>query len=85
MSSIFGVLLCFFLNISVVPQIYKSWLTKQVDDLSLPAYWTALLGFVFALLYCWFTSAALWLWINYIVGLTLELIMLWLIYHYRKP
>lgn len=82
-TAVLGLLLCFLLNISVLPQILKTWRTKRVDDLSVGAYLLALLGFICALVYCAVAGSGGWLIANYTIGLLLDLTMLVLIIRYR--
>ncbi|NBQ68607.1 MAG: PQ-loop repeat-containing protein [Nitrosomonadaceae bacterium] len=84
MITFLGVLTFLLLNCSTVPQILKTIKTRQVEDISFTAYALATFGFAVALLYCYLTAAPVWLIVNYVVGLVLDIIMLVLLFKYRQ-
>jgi uncharacterized protein with PQ loop repeat len=85
MITFLGILTFLLLNCSTIPQIIKTIQTRQVDDISFTAYALATFGFTVALLYCYLTAAPIWLIVNYVVGLVLDIFMLILLFKYRKP
>ncbi|NBQ69422.1 MAG: PQ-loop repeat-containing protein [Nitrosomonadaceae bacterium] len=84
MITVIGVVMFLCLNLCIVPQIWKTYRTKEVAGLSWSAYVLSLLGFMLALVYCWLTDAGVWILINYAVTTVLTVVEMILIWKYSR-
>ena len=73
------------MNASSIVQIVKTWRTKNVVGLSMPAYWVTLAGFAVAIAYCIISASTGWLLANYLIGFVLTLVEISLIWFCSEP
>jgi uncharacterized protein with PQ loop repeat len=84
LSDFFGAVMSFSFVSSYIPQIIKMLVTKKAHDVSVWTYGICIQGYVAGLIWLLLTGFQLWLFINFFVGLSLSLTVVWLWYRYRE-
>jgi uncharacterized protein with PQ loop repeat len=79
-----GIIMAMCFMFCYVPQIVKIIKTKSSKDVSLSLIFMCMGGYTFGLLYMSLTTFALWIFLNYSLGLVMSSVLVYICFKYKK-
>lgn len=79
-----GILMALCFMFCYVPQIIKIIKTKSSKDVSLSLIFMCMGGYAFGLVYMFLTTFALWIFLNYFLGLVMSSLLVYICYKYKQ-